>query len=68
MNKAMEAMKTSRRSGMGVSITTQVFVDRTGKNVMLCSKTQDSSYLNVLKFNTLSLQIEIYSGQFLPSF
>ena len=46
MNKAMEAMKTSRRSGMGVSITTQVFVDRTGKK---CDAMQQDARFIILK-------------------
>ena len=46
MNKAMEAMKTSRRSGRGVSITTEVFVDRTGKK---CDAMQQDARFIILK-------------------
>ena len=46
MNKVIAIMKTSRKSGMGVFITTQAYVDKNGK---ICSAMQEGARFIMLK-------------------
>ncbi len=58
MNKrqAKKRMNKAIKSGVGVLIITQAWIDEAGENVMLCRKMQGLLFLNVLRFNILSLQ------------